>query len=169
MFSWIPRGGLGRRADTACDRTGVHCPGSVLSSAVRTHGCCSGAALVSAASRHWSCLPTLLTLELNGPEASGLLVGSSISYIGKCWVGQAHVFAYVTSCLWQVLFCFNFKRWQMQICYDRWQPLLCSNPIHETVRQSMICNMFCKVNDRPRNRVPRIAERRPARQQPPRF
>lgn len=169
LLSWIPGGCLGERAHIACQRTRVHCARSALSPALRTPGHCSGAALASAAGRHTSYLPILLALVVNGPEASGLLISSSLSCTGKCWVGQAHAVAYVIACLWQVLFRFDFKRWQLWICCDRWQPSTALVQPHSRDSNAMHPNMFCKVNDRPRHRVPRRVERRPTRQLAPRL
>lgn len=167
LLSWIPGGGLRERAHIACHRTRVHGARSALSPALRTPGHCSGAALASAAARHRSYLPILLALVVNGPEVSGLLISSALSCTGKCGVGQAHAVAYVIACLWQVLFRFDFKRWQLWICCDRWQPSTALVQPHSWDRKAMRPNMFCKVYDRPRHRVPRRVERRSTRQLAP--
>ena len=94
----------------------------------------------------------------------------SFSWTAERWVGQAHLIADVTAYLWQVLFCFNFKRLQMQICCDRRQAAFhCSSPACSWDSEVMSPNMFCEINDMPKNRVPRGMERRPTRQLTPGF
>lgn len=130
--------------------TGSHCAGSFLSPALGTQGHCSSAALVSAASRHWSSLHILLPLELESmaPRHLVCLLGRSVSCAGKCWVGRVLVVANVTAYLWQVLFCFNFKRWWVQICCDTWQPSTALDQSYFWNGEAMSPNMFCKINDR---------------------
>lgn len=83
LFLWIPKDGLRKEAITACCRTQVCCAGSVLPPSLRTHGNCS--------------------------QTSGLLISSSVSCTGKCWVGQAHLDAYITTYLWQLCFALTLK------------------------------------------------------------
>lgn len=90
MFSWIPKGGLRKEADTACHRTRVQHSATVLVllqylQQVGTEAtsllACSGAGTHSS-------------------EAPGLLISSSAYCSGKCWVGQAYLDAYITAYWW---------------------------------------------------------------------
>lgn len=136
LLSWIPGGGLGERAHFACRRTRVHGARSALSPALRIPGHCSGAALASAAGRHRSYFPILLALEVKGPEASGLLISSSLSCTGKCWVGQAHAVPMSLPVCGKFCFALTLKDGSCgYVVIGGNLPLLLSNLIHETVRQ----------------------------------
>ena len=152
-----------KKADVGCHGTRVTALG--LSVHLHSEHTQTAQVLSSMSAARRELPPLSLWEQTHGPRR---LI--SFSWTAEHWVGQAHLIADVTAYLWQVLFCFNFKRLQMPICCDRrWAAFHCSSPACSWDSEVMSPNMFCKINDMPKNRVPRGMERRPTRQLTPGF
>lgn len=92
MFSLIPRGGLWERESMVLDLS-FQLPSEHTDMAL----------VLLLYLQQVVELPPHLTLSragINGPEASYLLISSSVNCTVKCWVGQVHVVAYGTAYLW---------------------------------------------------------------------